>query len=315
MSNSGLVTYTKISPNRTNGRTHSIDTVTIHCMAGNLSIETCGSLFSRTTTRASSNYGIGSDGRIGLYVEEKDRSWATSSSVNDNRAITIEVASESVHPYKITDKAYKSLINLLTDICKRNGIKKLVWSTNRNDRINHLNGCNMTAHRDYANKACPGDYIYEREGQIAREVNVKLNGNTSNTTPAKDTAMYRVRKSWKDSASQLGAYYSLDSAKVIAKKHSGYKVYDSDGKQIYPTKKAYTGGFPIVPPNLKMNSSGLQVQRLQKFLNWYGNKLVVDGKFGNKTYLAVVDFQKKSGLTADGIFGTASLNKAKTIKK
>ncbi len=315
MSNSSLVTYTKISPNRTNGRTHIIDTVTIHCMAGNLSIETCGSLFSRTTTRASSNYGIGSDGRIGLYVEEKDRSWATSSSANDNRAITIEVASESVHPYKITDKAYKSLINLLTDICKRNNIKKLVWSTNRNDRVNHLNGCNMTAHRDYANKACPGDYIYNLEGQIAKEVNEKLNGKSSNTTPSNNSNMYRVRKSWKNSASQLGAYYSLSSAKAIAKKNKGYKVFNKDGKQVYPTMKTYSGGFPIVPPNLKMNSSGLQVQRLQKFLNWYGNSLAVDGKFGNKTYLAVVEFQKKNGLTADGIFGSASLAKAKKIKK
>lgn len=244
MSNSSLVTYTKISPNRTNGRTHIIDTVTIHCMAGNLSIETCGSLFSRTTTKASSNYGVGSDGRIGLYVEEKDRSWATSSSINDNRAITIEVASESVHPYKITDTAYKALVNLLTDICKRNNIKKLVWSTNRNDRVNHLNGCNMTAHRDYANKACPGDYIYNLEGQIAKEVNEKLNGKSSNTTPSNNSNMYRVRKSWKNSASQLGAYYSLSSAKAIAKKNKGYKVFNKDGKQVYPTTKTYSGGFP-----------------------------------------------------------------------
>ena len=154
MSNSSLISYTKISPNKTVGRNHKIDTITIHCMAGNLSIETCGNLFAKSTTKASSNYGIGSDGRIALYVDEKDRSWATSSSVNDNRAVTIEVASESKSPYKVTDKAYKALIKLVADICKRNGIKKLVWSTNKADRVGHLNGCNMTVHRDYANKAC-----------------------------------------------------------------------------------------------------------------------------------------------------------------
>lgn len=312
MSNSSLINYTKISPNKTSGRKHSIDSVAIHCMAGNLSIESCGSLFARSTTKASSNYGIGSDGRIAMYVEEKDRSWCTSSSEVDNRAVTIEVASESTAPYKITDKAYKALIDLLVDICKRNGIKKLIWSNNRTDRINHVNGCNMECHRDHANKACPGDYIYEREGKIAEEVNKKLGVKTSSS----NETIYRVRKVWSDTKTQLGAYYDLNTAKEIAKKNSGYNVYDNNGKQVYPTTKAYTGGFPIVPPILKMNTSGLQVQRLQKFLNWYGGyKLVVDGAFGNKTYLAVVDFQKKEKLAVDGKFGTSSLNKAKTIKK
>ena len=179
MSNSNLITYTKISPNKTVGRNHKIDTVAIHCMAGNLSVETCGNLFARSTTKASSNYGIGSDGRIGLYVEEKDRSWCTSSSAVDNRAITIEVASEAVSPYRITDKAYKALIKLLVDICKRNGILKLVWSDKKSDRINHVNGCNMECHRDHANKACPGDYIYSREGKIAEEVNKELKKTSS----------------------------------------------------------------------------------------------------------------------------------------
>lgn len=316
MSNSSLISYTNISPNRSAGRNHKIDTITIHCMAGNLSIETCGNLFARSSTKASSNYGIGSDGRIGLYVEEKDRSWATSSGINDNRAITIEVASDSFHPYKVTDKAYKSLVKLCADICKRNGITKLVWSTNKNDRLNHLNGCNMTVHRDFANKACPGDYLYNLHGQIAKEVNELLGAKTTPTTPSKDETLYRVRKSWKDSSTQLGAFHDLKSAKSVAKKNKGYKVFDKDGNQIYPTTKKYSGGFPIIPPALKKNSIGLQVERLQKFLNWYGNyNLVVDGSFGTKTYVAVLEFQRKNGLTVDGIFGTASLKKAKTIKK
>ena len=120
-----------------------------------------------------------------MYVEEKDRSWCSSNSANDNRAITIEVASDTTHPYAVNEKAYAALIDLCVDICKRNGIKKLVWSTNKNERVNHLNGCNMTVHRDYANKSCPGDYLYNRHGDIAAKVNARL-GVTS-TTPQPTT--------------------------------------------------------------------------------------------------------------------------------
>lgn len=173
--NSPLVCYTKISPNRTVCNNRTIDTITIHCMAGNMKIESCGELFAKASRAASSNYGIGSDGRIGLYVEEKDRSWCTSNRDNDMRAITIEVANTAGAPdWPISDEAYEALVTLCTDICKRNGIKKLVWSTDKNTRMNHLNGCNMTVHRDYAAKACPGDYIYNRLGQIADEVNSRL---------------------------------------------------------------------------------------------------------------------------------------------
>ena len=174
--NSSLVNYTKISPNKTVGRNHAIDTITIHCVVGQCYVESLGNIFASPSKQASSNYGIGKDGRIGMYVEEKDRSWCSSSAANDNRAITIEVASDTYEPYAVTDAAYKALLDLVTDICKRNGIKKLVWSENKNDRVNHLNGCNMTVHRDYANKSCPGDYLYNRHAQIAAEVNKRLSG-------------------------------------------------------------------------------------------------------------------------------------------
>ncbi len=170
--NSPLVNFTQISPHRSSRNGHKIDTITIHCVAAQAAIETLGRLFQ--TKEASSNYGIGPDGRVGMYVEEKDRSWASSNGDNDRRAVTIEVASDNTHPYAINSKAYVALINLVTDICQRNGIEKLVWSTNKSDRVNHRNGCNMTVHRDYANKACPGDYIYNRLGQIAAEVNKRL---------------------------------------------------------------------------------------------------------------------------------------------
>lgn len=194
MSNSSLVNFTRISPNRNSPRSSKIDTISIHCVVGQCSVETLGSIFASSSREASSNYGIGYDGRIGMYVEEKDRSWCTSSAYNDNRTITIEVASDTYDPYRVNDAAYKALIKLLVDICKRNGIKKLVWSTNKNERMNHLNGCNMTVHRDYANKSCPGDYLYNLHGQIAKEVNAQLGSGsstpttTTTTTPTKVTA-------------------------------------------------------------------------------------------------------------------------------
>ena len=192
-SNSSLVSYTKISPNRNSPRNHAIDTITIHCVVGQCSVETLGNIFAPSSRQASSNYGVGYDGRIGMYVEEKDRSWCSSSAVNDNRAVTIEVASDTTHPYAVNAKAYAAMLDLVTDICKRNGIKKLVWSTNKNERVNHLNGCNMTVHRDYANKSCPGDYLYNRHGEIAAEVNKRLGATTgSGTSGGTTTATFEA---------------------------------------------------------------------------------------------------------------------------
>ena len=171
--NSSLVDYTKISPNRTKNRNHKIDTITIHCVVGQLSVEAIGNVFAPKSRQASSNYGIGSDGRIGMYVEEKDRSWCTSNAANDHRAITIEVASDTKHPYAVNSKAMKSLINLVTDICKRNGIKKLLWKGDKS-LIGQVSKQNMTVHRWFANKACPGDYLYNKHTYIANEVNKRL---------------------------------------------------------------------------------------------------------------------------------------------
>ena len=167
--NSPLVDYTRISPYRGSRNGHAIDTITIHCAAAQAAVETLGRLFQ--TKQASANYGIGADGRVGMYVEEKDRSWCTSNNANDARAVTIEVACDNRHPYAVKDAVYKKLIALVADICKRNGIAKLVWSTDKYDRMSHKGGCNMTVHRDYENKACPGKWLYDRHGEIARKVN------------------------------------------------------------------------------------------------------------------------------------------------
>lgn len=200
MSNSKLVTYTKISPNKTSPRNHKIDTISIHCMAGNCSIETCGNIFQPTSRQASSNYGIGSDGRIGMYVEEKDRSWCTSSGSNDNRAITIEVANDggAETSWHISDKAYKALVDLCADICQRNGIKKLLWKADKS-LIGQVDKQNMTVHRWFAAKSCPGDYLYNLHGQIAADVNKRLGVADTGATTKPDTSApatatpYRVK--------------------------------------------------------------------------------------------------------------------------
>lgn len=174
MSNSPLISYTRLSPNHSGRRNHVIDTISIHCMAGNASVETCGSLFADPSRKASSNYGIGSDGRIALYVDEANRSWCTSNAANDHRAITIEVANNGGAPdWPVSDKAYSALLDLLTDICRRNNIKELLWKGDKS-LIGQVGKQNMTVHRWFAAKACPGDYLYNRHGEIAAEVNRRL---------------------------------------------------------------------------------------------------------------------------------------------
>lgn len=176
MSNSPLINYTRLSPNHSGRRNHVIDTVSIHCMAGNASVETCGALFADPARKASSNYGIGSDGRIALYVDEANRSWCTSNAANDNRAITIEVANNGGAPdWPVSDRAYSALLDLLTDICRRNNIKELLWKGDKS-LIGQVGKQNMTVHRWFAAKACPGDYLYNRHGEIAAEVNRRLKG-------------------------------------------------------------------------------------------------------------------------------------------
>lgn len=182
-SNSPLVVYTKLSPNHSGKRTRNIDSIAIHCMAGNCTIETCGQIFAPSSRQASSNYGIGSDGRIGMYVEEKNRSWCTSSNAVDQRAVTIEVANDGGAPqWHVSDKAMASLIKLCADICKRNNIKTLKW---RGDKglIGQVNLQNMVVHRWTAAKSCPGDYLFNKHPYIVEEVNKLIGGSSTVVTP------------------------------------------------------------------------------------------------------------------------------------
>lgn len=189
MSNSSLVSYVSISPNKTVGRTSSIDTITPHCVVGQISAETIGNVFRPTSAQASSNYGIGYDGKIGMYCEEKDRSWCTSSSANDNRAVTIECASDTIHPYAFKDIVYKKLIELCVDICKRNNKTRLLWLGDKNKTLNYRPEpyeMILTVHRWFANKSCPGDWMYSRMGDLANKVTAQLSGQNTNTDTKTD---------------------------------------------------------------------------------------------------------------------------------
>jgi len=171
---SSLATVKIMSPNVYGPRKHTLDTITIHCTAGQTTAKALGNMFAKRSRRASSNYGIGYDGTIGLYVHESDASQCSNSKSNDNRAITIEVSSTNSHPYPVTKKAYLALIVLVTDICRRNpSIGKLKWKGDKR-LIGQVNKQNMTVHRWFAAKACPGDYLYERMGAIAAAVNANL---------------------------------------------------------------------------------------------------------------------------------------------
>lgn len=217
-SNSPLVTYKRITNNKTSPRNHVIDTITIHCIVGQWTAKQGCDYFATTDRECSANYVVGKDGSIGLSVEEKDRSWCSSSSSNDHRAITIEVASDTAHPYAVTDEAYNALIKLVADICKRNGIKKLLWKADKS-LIGQVNKQNMTVHRWFANKSCPGEYLYSRHSDIAAKVNALLGDSAGETaqTPTTQT-LYRV---------QVGAYSKKANADAMLEKikKAGFDTY------------------------------------------------------------------------------------------
>lgn len=215
--NSPLVTYTNITKNKTPNRNHVIDTITIHCIVGQWTAKQGCDYFATTDRECSANYVVGKDGSIGLSVEEKDRSWCSSSSANDHRAITIEVASDTSHPYAVTDAAYNALIQLVADICKRNGIKQLLWKADKS-LIGQVDKQNMTVHRWFANKSCPGEYLYSRHSDITAKVNAILNQDAEDKEEEKSDVLYRV---------QVGAYSKKANADAQLKKvkAAGFDTY------------------------------------------------------------------------------------------
>lgn len=227
MSNSPLVNHTRISPNSTNPRRGKIKKITIHHVAGNLSVEAVGNIFAPASRKASSNYGVDNQGRVGMYVEEKNRAWTSSNRDNDNQAVTIEVANIGGSPdWKIGDVALEKTIELCVDICKRNGIEKLIYTGD-------VSG-NLTRHNMFAKTTCPGAYLQSKFPYIAAEVNKRLKGVGEKPTPD-SKVLYRV---------QTGAFGVKGNADRLAVelKGKGFDTYIVQADGLY---KVQVGAFGI----------------------------------------------------------------------
>lgn len=302
MSNSKLVSYTKLSPNYNPRGNNKILKITPHHMAGKLTLEQC---YNAVTSRGgSSNYGIDVNGKIGLFVEEKNRAWTSSSPENDYVAVTIEVANDQIGGnWHISDKSLNALITLCTDICKRNGIKKLNFTGNKKG--------NLTMHKYFAPTACPGPYLASKFPYITSEVNKRLSNKTdttkkdTKTKPA--TITYRVRKSWKDEDSQIGAYTSLDNAKKACK--VGYSVFNSKGKAIYTKKAKYTKKSYAKGATVKISSKTVYVASTgSKGYKKSGTYYLYDGKVVDGR-MRITNNKANCGKTPIGIYVTGWVNK------
>lgn len=289
--NSSLVSYTKLSPNHSGQRTHSIDRITPHCVVGQCSVETLGDIFYPSSRQASSNYGIGADGRVGMYVEEKNRSWCSSSNANDQRAVTIECASDTTAPYAFKDAVYQKLIELCADICRRNGKTSLVWLGDKDKTLAYSPKSGemvLTVHRWFANKSCPGDWLYSRLGDLASKVTAALGGSSSGSA---SSVLYRVRKSWSDAASQKGAFNNLDNAKKCADANTGYSVYDESGNVVY-TGKQTSSGSSDVPFQVQVTITDLNIRKGP------GTNYAKTGKYTGKGVFTITEVKSGTGSTA-----------------
>lgn len=281
MSNSSLVDLVSYSPNHSGRRQNPITKIAIHHTAGVLTAAGIGSVFKSTSRQASCNYGIGVDNRVVLVVDECNRAWTTSSAWCDNRAVTIEVSNcQNGGNWLVSDRVLNTLIDLVTDICKRNGIKNCTY-TGGTDGV-------LQMHRWYAQTSCPGPYLGSKFSYIASEVNKRLKG--GNYTAKTVADLYRVRKSWEDSKSQKGAFKNLNSAIDLAKKHK-YKVFDSNGKQVYPKVKSAK----------KTNSNGA---KFIKYENWTGiTQDVCNVRSAPNTNAPIVaQYQKNKPINYDSVY-------------
>ena len=305
MSNSSLVNYKRLSPNCSKPRNNKIKKITIHHMAGNLSVETCGNVFASSSRQASSNYGIGSDGRVGLYVEEKNRSWASSSPSNDHQAVTIEVANDggANTNWHVSDKALAKLIDLCVDICKRNGIKKLNYTGTTSG--------NLTRHNMFINTTCPGGYLQSKFPYIASEVNKRLGNKTTTSTSTSTSSKVSVSTVQSNYNSKFGSALGKISVDGIygadTKKHLVKAVQYEMNKQ-FGSRLAVDGIFGTKSKaafrNLYVNTTGNITWTCQAMLYCKGyNPNGLDSIYGNGMASCVKTFQKKSGLAVDGILG------------
>ena len=270
--NSSLVNYTRISPNKNTTRVHSthnpkgvIDKITIHHCAGKLSVESIGNVFAGADREASANYGIGLDGRVGMYVEEKHRAWTSCSAANDYRAVTIEVANDQTGGnWHVSDKVLNKLVDLCVDICKRNGIKKLNYTGDKNG--------NLTMHKWFAATVCPGPYLESKFPWIAEQVNKKLSATTSTNTNAKpntttntNTTTSKYKAGQLVTLSNVALYANSATATSSGNRTGNYYIWSADtvNKRIRITNDASsvgktgkcTGGVNVVDLDKKTSKS------------------------------------------------------------
>ncbi len=267
--NSPLVSYTKLNKNNSGKRQHAIDRITPHCVVGQMSIEDLLGWLSSTTGKGacSANYGIGNDGRVGLNVPEDCRAWTSSSSANDNRAVTIECASDKTHPYAFRDVVYKKLIELCVDICKRNGKDKLLWLGSKEKTEGYNPGSRemvLSAHRWYAAKECPGDWLYGKYGELAKKVTEALGGQVEPVNPPSPTGelMYKV---------QVGAYSNKKNAEIKLRQVSsaGFDCFITD-KEIDGYYRVQCGAY-VVKDNATRKMYELQNAGFDCFIKEYKN--------------------------------------------
>lgn len=222
MSNSSLIAYTQLSPCHSGRRSKPIDRITPHCVVGQCTAESLGEWFSSPSRKASCNYGIDRDGRIALIVEENNQSWCSSSNSNDNRAVTIECASDTKAPYTFRDAVYQSLIQLCTDICRRNGKTKLLWIADKDKALAYKLGLDemlLTVHTWFANKECPGEWMLSRMGDLAAKVTAALAAPPASAPDreedAEDAEYAAFKKNWRRLRKELqdndASSYSKDA--------------------------------------------------------------------------------------------------------
>lgn len=314
--NSPLVCYTKLSPYNSGERTNPISKITIHHMAGNLSIETCGNVFQ--SSNSSSNYGVGADGRIAMYVEEKNRSWASCSAWNDSRAVTIEVAnSRSGGDWPVSDKALSSLIKLCVDICKRNGMKKLEYTGDKNG--------SLTIHSMYAATACPGPYLKSKLTYIANEVTKQLGSNvTSNTTTSSPTTSKKSNSQIADEVI-AGKWGNGDDrkSKLIAAGYDYYAIQNIVNEKLgskntskpAPSKKSNSQIADEVIAGKWGNGDDRKSKLIAAGYDYYAVQNIVNEKLGSGSSSSKQYYTIKSGDTLSGIaakYGTTVSWLAKT---
>ena len=266
--NSTLVDKTIYSPNHSGKRTHTIDRITPHCVVGQCSIESLGNLFLSREKQASSNYGIGVDGRIGLYVDECNRSWCSSSNENDQRAITIECASDKTYPYTFNYTVYNKLIELCYDICIRNGKNKLIWIADKNKALEYEPKSNemlITVHRWFANTSCPGDWLYNKLDDVANKVTDKLSNNVQKEEQKQE--QNEEQKTNKYYRVQVGAYkVKANADKMLAKlKADGFDTYMIQKDGCY---KVQIGAYTVKQNALNMQTK-LKAKGYSTFVSYY----------------------------------------------